>query len=162
MASFNYFLSSIDILICLYFIASMLIIGFLAWLEHLLESGPPGPKRVPHGRPVKQTNKPCISNRGVRGELALTLNLSRNGWDANTPRMPSRPNLPYLYHSSHVETFKSQYRICGYSVKSETKRQGYGVARIQSMMRLLKNPPNSGKIELSNAFFLEKTPPPSK
>ncbi len=23
----------------------------------MLESGPPGPKRVPHGRPVKQTNK---------------------------------------------------------------------------------------------------------
>ncbi len=32
-------------------------IGFLALLELLLESGPPGPKRVPHGRPVKQTNK---------------------------------------------------------------------------------------------------------
>ncbi len=32
-------------------------IGFLAWLELLLESGPPGPKRVPHGRTVKQTNK---------------------------------------------------------------------------------------------------------
>ncbi len=45
-----------SVLICPYFIASMLI-GFLAWLELLLESGPPGPKRVPHGRPVKQTNK---------------------------------------------------------------------------------------------------------
>ncbi len=33
-----------------------MLIGFLAWLELLLESGPPGPKRVPHGRPVKQTN----------------------------------------------------------------------------------------------------------
>ncbi len=32
-------------------------IGFLAWLELLLESGPSGPKRVPHRRPVKQTNK---------------------------------------------------------------------------------------------------------
>ncbi len=32
-------------------------IGFLAWLKLLLESGPPGPKRVPHGQPVKQTNK---------------------------------------------------------------------------------------------------------
>ncbi len=31
--------------------ASMLI-GFLAWLELLLESGPSGTKRVPHGRPV--------------------------------------------------------------------------------------------------------------
>ncbi len=34
-----------------------MVIGFLAWLELLLESGPPGPKRAPHGRPVKQTNK---------------------------------------------------------------------------------------------------------
>ncbi len=32
-------------------------ISFLAWLELLLESGPPGPKRILHGRPVKQTNK---------------------------------------------------------------------------------------------------------
>ncbi len=43
------------------FIASMLI-GFLALLELLLESGPPGPKLVPHGRPVKQTNK-CSSKQ---------------------------------------------------------------------------------------------------
>ena len=35
----------------------MLFIGFLAWLKLLLESGPPGPKRVPYGRPFKQTNK---------------------------------------------------------------------------------------------------------
>ena len=32
-------------------------VGFLAWLELLLDSDPLGPKRVPHGRPVKQTNK---------------------------------------------------------------------------------------------------------
>ncbi len=34
-----------------------MLIGFLAWLELLLESGPLGPKPVPHRRPVKQTNK---------------------------------------------------------------------------------------------------------
>ncbi len=37
-----------------------MLIGFLAWLELLLESGPPGPKRVPHGRPVKQTHNTAI------------------------------------------------------------------------------------------------------
>ncbi len=31
-------------------------IGFLGWLELLIECGPPEPKCVPHGRPVKQTN----------------------------------------------------------------------------------------------------------
>ncbi len=55
LLSTSFFLQSV--LICPYFIANMLMIGFLAWLELLFESGPPGPKRVPHGRPVKQTNK---------------------------------------------------------------------------------------------------------
>ena len=29
----------------------------IAWLELLLESGPPGPKSVSHGRTVKQTKQ---------------------------------------------------------------------------------------------------------
>ncbi len=36
----------------------------------LLESGPPGPKRVPHGRPVKQTNKQTKTQE-LPGELPL-------------------------------------------------------------------------------------------
>ncbi len=33
------------------------VIQQLAWLKLLVEPGPPGPKLVPHGRPVKETNK---------------------------------------------------------------------------------------------------------
>ncbi len=45
-------------LICPYFISQHAYnIGFLAWLELVLESGPPGPKCVLHEQPVKQTNK---------------------------------------------------------------------------------------------------------
>ncbi len=51
-----------SVLICPLFQSQHAYIGFLAWLERLLESGPPGPKRVPYGRPVKQTNKQTKSS----------------------------------------------------------------------------------------------------
>ncbi len=56
--STTFFLQSV--LILSLFHTQHAYIGFLAWLELLLESRLLGPKPVPHGRPVQQTNKPIF------------------------------------------------------------------------------------------------------
>ncbi len=77
---FNLFLSVL--------ISASMLHGFLAWLELLLESGPPRPKRVPHGRPVKQTSKQTSSPQFINSHV------SRNVLPTS-PRGPTRPGLPY-------------------------------------------------------------------